>query len=90
MGRNYRQCQSYRVNSLRMLKKTDNKAIIEIEDISELIVEKLVGDFGFDEETATDKFFSSDTFSKLADTETKFYENDWTEIYKLLSNELKL
>jgi len=76
------------VNSLRMLKKTNNEAIIEIEDISELIVEKLVTDFGFDEETATDKFFSSDTFSKLADIETKLYENDWTEIYELLKQEL--
>ena len=76
------------VNSLRMLKKTNNKAIIKIEDISELIVEKLVSDFGFDEETATDKFFSSDTFSKLADIETKLSEKDWTEIYELLKQEL--
>jgi hypothetical protein len=77
------------VNSLRMLKKINNKAIIKIEDISELIVEKLVCDFGFDEETATDKFFSSNTFSKLADTSNKLYERDWTEIYNLLLSELK-
>jgi len=76
------------VNSLRMLKKTNNEAVIEIEDISELVVEKLVGDFGLDEETATDKFFSSDTFSKLTDTKTKLYEKDWTEIYELLKQEL--
>ncbi len=76
------------VNSLRMLKKTNNEAIIEIEDISELIVEKLVNDFGFDEETATDRFFSSDTFSKLTDTETNLYQRDWTEIYELLKQEL--
>jgi len=76
------------VNSLRMLKKTNNKAIIKIEDISELIVEKLVTDFNFDEQTATDKFFSSDTLAKLSDTETKFYQKDWTEIYELLKQEL--
>jgi len=75
------------VNSLRMLKKTDYKSIIKIEDISELIVAKLVTDFGFDEETATDKFFSSDTFSKLADTSNQLYKKDWTEIYKLLLND---
>jgi len=73
-----------------MLKKTNYKPIIKIEDIAELIVEKLVADFGFDEETATDKFFSSDTFSKLADTSNLFYKNDWADIYKLLLNELKL
>jgi len=76
------------VNSLRMLKKTNNNAIIEIEDISELIVEKLVTDFNFDEHTATDKFFSSDTFAKLSDTETEFYKKDWTEIYEILKQEL--
>jgi len=78
------------VNSLRMLKKKNYKPIIRIEDISELIVEKLVMNFDFDEQTATDKFFSSNIFAKLSDTETKLYEKDWTEIYELLQNELKL
>ena len=78
------------VNSLRMLKKTNYKPIIKIEDISELIVEKLVMNFDFDEQMATDKFFSSDTFAKLSEMETKLYEKDWTEIYELLQNELKL
>jgi len=78
------------VNSLRMLKKTNYKSIIRIEDVSELIVEKLVADFEFDEQTATDKFFSSDIFAKLSDTETELSEKDWAEIYKLLLIELKL
>ena len=78
------------VNSLRMLKKTNYKPIIKIEDISELIVEKLVINFDLDEQTATDKFFSSDIFAKLSDMETKLYEKGWTEIYELLLNELKL
>jgi len=78
------------VNSLRMLKKTNYKPIIKIEDISELVVEKLVMNFDFDEQTATDKFFSSNTFTKLSDTEVKLYEKDWSEIYELLLIELKL
>ena len=73
-----------------MLKKTNNKTIIKIEDISELIVEKLVTDFNLDEQTATDKFFSSNTFTILSDTETKLCEKSWTEIYELLLNELKM
>ena len=38
----------------------------------------------------TDKFFSSDTFTKLADTETKLYEKSWKDIYELLFKELNL
>jgi hypothetical protein len=72
-----------------MLKNTNYKPIIKIEDISELIVEKLVMNFDLDEQTATDKFFSSDTFAKLSGTETKFYEKEWTEIYELLLSELR-
>jgi len=78
------------LNSLRMLKKTNYKPIIKIEDIGELIVEKLVTDFDFDGQTATDKFFSSNVFTKLSDMKTRLYENDWTEIYELLLSELKM
>ena len=78
------------VNSLRMLKKVNYKPIINIEDIGEQIVENLVIDFGFDEETAADKFFSSNTFLKLANTSDLLYGKDKTEIYKLLLDELKL
>jgi hypothetical protein len=77
------------LNSLRMLKKVNYKPIIKIEDISELIVENLVIDFDIDEQTATDRFFSSEVFFKLSDTKTRFYEKNWTEICELVLNELK-
>jgi hypothetical protein len=77
------------VASLVFLKNLIGEQISKFSHIGEPIVEKLVTDFGFDEDTATDKFFSSDTFSKLSDTEKKLYEKDWTEIYKLLLEELK-
>ncbi len=73
------------INSLRMLKKRNNKKIIEIEDISELMVEKLIVDFNFDEQTATDKVFSSKTFSKLSNN---CCDKDWLELYKALVKEL--
>ena len=50
----------------------------------------VVTDFSFDEETAADMFFSSNTFSKLSDTSTQLYENDWSEIYKYLLSELRI
>ena len=77
------------VASLVFLKNSvGGKQVSKFLHIGEPIVEKLITDFGFDEETATDKFFSSDTFSQLSDTETKLYEKDWTEIYELLKQEL--
>jgi len=79
------------VASLQFLKQLDKgKMVFKFSHIGEPIVENLVTDFGFDEKTAADKFFSSNTFSKLADTSTQLYEKDWTEIHKLLLDELKL
>jgi len=76
--------------SLQLLKNIDRVRVSKFLHIGEPIVEKLVTDFNFDEKTATDKFFSSNTFSKLADTSNRLYEKNWTEIYDLLLNELKL
>jgi len=76
--------------SLLTLQRADQKQVSLLSYIGEPIVEKLVTDFGFDEQTGADRFFSSNVFSKLADTETKLYEKDWKEIYQLLLDELKL
>jgi len=79
------------IASLQFLKQLDNsKMTSKFLHIGEPIVEKLVIDFNFDEKTAADKFFSSNTFSKLADTSNQLFNKDWKEIYKLLLNELKL
>jgi hypothetical protein len=78
------------IASLQFLKQMDKgKMVSKFLHIGEPIVEKLVTDFNFNEEVAADKFFSSNTFSKLADTSTQLYEKNWTEIYQLLLNELK-
>jgi predicted NACHT family NTPase len=78
------------VVSLQTLKQTDYLNQISLfTHIGEPIVEKLVTDFGLDEQTAGEKFFSSATFSKVANTETKWYEKDWTEIYALLIDEMQ-
>jgi len=45
---------------------------------------KIIKDFDFDEQIAADKFFSSNTFSILSDSETKLYEKRWTEYMKYL------
>lgn len=77
--------------SLVYLKRKDNtKEVSKFLHIGEPIAEKLVEVFGFDEETAMEKFYSSEIFSKLADTSTELYNKNWTEIYELLLEELNL
>ena len=76
------------VASLQFLKQPDNGLVSKFLHIGEPIVEKLVTEFGLDEKTATDKFFSSNTFSKLADTSNQLYEKSWNEIYEMLKKEL--
>jgi hypothetical protein len=69
---------------------TSTDRLFDIEDIGEKIIESLVLDYDVDEEKASHLFFDSDTFRKLSDSETKPYEKDWTEIYKLLQSELNV
>jgi len=78
------------LNSLQTIDRIDDTPTYEIVMISEPIIEKLIVNFNFDEEKATNLFFGSETYNKLSDIETKLYEKEWTETYKLLLNELKL
>jgi hypothetical protein len=75
---------------LQTIDRIDETPTYEIVMITEPIIEKLIVDFNIDEEKATNLFFNSDTYNKLSDTETKLYEKDWAEIYKLLLIELRL
>ena len=79
------------VNSLQMLEYVENPKDIEYEvsEIGEPLLEQFVLDFDIDEETATDKFFSSNTFAKLSDDNTGFYKKSWQEIYNILKIELQ-
>jgi hypothetical protein len=78
------------LNSLQTIDRIDDTPTYDIVMISEPIVEKMMIDFNFDEERATNLFFDSDTYNKLSDKETQLYEKDWTKTYKILLNELKL
>jgi hypothetical protein len=77
--------------SLQMLDYVEKTKDIEYEiaEISEPLIEKFILDFNIDEETATDKFFSSNTFAKLADEAIELYKKTWQEIYELLKQEPK-
>jgi len=77
------------LKSLLTLQRADRKQFSLLSCIGEPIVEKLVTDFGFDEQTATDKFFTSKIFAELDDKKNEMFCKDWTEIYELLKQELK-
>ncbi|MDR0738136.1 MAG: DUF3990 domain-containing protein [Prevotellaceae bacterium] len=76
------------LSSLQMLKTVDYEIIINIEDIGEKVVEKLITDFGKLEKEASEIFYSSDTFSKLSDYNTRFFTKPWQEIYEMLKKEI--
>jgi hypothetical protein len=81
-------CTGRSLQMLDYVEKTKSSEC-EIAEIGELLIERLVLDFEIDEETAADKFFSSNTFAKLANEPAEFHEKTWQEIYELLKQELK-
>jgi hypothetical protein len=80
------------VNSLQMLNYVDNPkdAEYEISEVSQAILEQLITHSGLDEKKAANVFYSSHTFSGLADEATKLYLKPWQEIYEMLKKEISL
>jgi hypothetical protein len=78
------------LKSLLTLQRTDRKRFSLLSHIGEPIVEKLVIDFGLNEQVATDKFFTSKVFSELDNNKNELAAKNWTEIYELLLKELNL
>ena len=48
-----------------------------------------IDEIDINEIEATDRYYTSNTYTQLADETTEFYKKDWTEIYELLKQELK-
>ena len=78
-------------DSLLMLEYKDKSIDIsyEISEIGEPLLEKLILDNQIDEIKATDLFYNSETFTRLADASTCFYLKPWQEIYEILKKELR-
>jgi hypothetical protein len=76
--------------SLQMIERISNGDEIEwhISDIGEPLVERLMLDTEMDEMRATDAFYTSDTFARLADESTGLHLRPWQEIYDMLRAEL--
>jgi hypothetical protein len=78
--------------SLQMIKRTTggDEPGWHISEIGEPLVERLMLDHGMDEVRATDVFYTSQTFARLADASTELHLRPWQEIYEMLKGELKI
>ena len=68
-----------------------SKPIIEskIYHIDKDILQALMTDYGIDEIEATDRYYTSNTYTQLANENAEFYKKNWTEIYELLKQEFR-
>ena len=73
--------------SLSAIKILDNIGFYEMEEIAKSVVTALT-ESGVDQLAAINLFYSSNTFTKLADESTNFYLKPWQKIYELLKQEI--
>jgi len=80
------------VQSLQSLTLTLPKAKIEIKiyKIDNEIVKALVKDCEMSQIGATNVYYTSNTYARLADESTALYLSPWQEIYEMLKTELNL
>jgi len=78
------------VRSLQMIEPIDKKYYVNVKHISRPIIEMLITEQNFDKYTVADALYNSKTFSKLSDRTTDLYKKQWTEIYDMLKEELKI
>lgn len=76
------------LNSLQMLVKTDNKYVNHIVRTNEKLIVQLMLDLKIDELQASDLYYKSALFTKLADKNTKLYQKSWEDVYEILKNEI--
>ncbi|GHV66119.1 hypothetical protein FACS1894199_08870 [Bacteroidia bacterium] len=76
------------VQSLQALVPTKNDVQIKIIHIDNEIIKALISDFDKNEMEAAAMYYKSQIYTQLSNENTKLYKQDWTEIYKLLAEEL--
>ena len=76
------------MQSLQALSQPKGKIDIAIYDIGDNVVQKLMTDYNINEMEAADRYYTSNTYTQLANESTKFYLKSWQEIYELLKHEI--
>jgi hypothetical protein len=77
------------MQSLQALEYIDSNVEWNTGQIAEKVIKQMITDGNMDEMKATDLFYTSKTFVRLANESTKLYEKHWTEIYEMLKQELQ-
>lgn len=84
------------VQSLQMIHRPGSRVLGDgdlerhISDIGEPLVEQLMLDRDMNEVAASELFFSSATFARLADASTELHLRPWREVYEMLCAEMKI
>ncbi|GHT07161.1 hypothetical protein AGMMS49525_16160 [Bacteroidia bacterium] len=76
------------VQSLQALSLAKGKIDSAIYHIDSDILQSLMSDYGMSELDATDKYYTSKTYSQLVNETTELYKKPWQEIYEMLKQEL--
>jgi len=76
------------VQSLQVLELPKAKIDSIVFHADDNVLQTLMTDYNMNELEAADKYYTSNTYTKLANESTEFYKKDWTEIYELLKQEL--
>ena len=74
--------------SLQMIEPLQKTPTVKCVIATEPIIEELITDFHLNAEDAVDKFYTSKTFTALADKSSGLYLKPWREIYEMLKGEL--
>ena len=77
------------LQSLQALELQKGKIDSKIFHTDNEILQALMIDFGLAQTEAADKYYKSNTYSKITDESTSFYKKTWQEIYKILKIELE-
>jgi hypothetical protein len=78
------------VQSLQALSLANGKIDSAIYHIDSDVLQALMTAHEMNELDATDKYYTSQTYSRLADETTELYEKSWHEIYQMLKQKLNL
>ncbi len=78
------------VKSLQALSLAKGKIDSAIYHIDSDILQALMSDYGMNELDATDRYYTSQTYSQLVNETKELYKKSWQEIYELLKQELNL
>ncbi|MDR1678631.1 MAG: DUF3990 domain-containing protein [Prevotellaceae bacterium] len=77
------------MQSLQALSQPKGKIDIAIYDIGNNVVQSLMTDYDLNELEATDHYYTSNTYTQLADESSNLYKKSWQEIYAMLTKEMK-